>query len=128
MTKKRTSEVLSKNQLKAVEALISYDTVADAALAAGLARDTLYRYLKNSVFDGELKKAKRIMVDQAVLSLQRSCKDAAAALADICKDKDSPPSARVSAAREILGQTMKALEVESIEERLKALEDRLNLN
>jgi hypothetical protein len=34
----------------------------------------------------------------------------------------------VAAAREILGQTMKALEIEGIEERLKALEDRLNIN
>ena len=128
MTNNRTSEVLSKNQLKAVEALITHDTVADAALAAGLARDTLYRYLKDPAFDGELKKAKRTMVDQAVTSLQRSCKEAAKALEDICKDKDAPPSARVAAAREILGQTMRALEVESIEERLKALEDRLNIN
>ena len=128
MTNNRTSEVLSKNQLKAVEALITYDSVADAAKACGLARDTIYRYLKVPEFDHELKKAKRTMVDQAVTSLQRSCKDAAAALAQICKDKDSPPSARVSAAREILSQTMRALEIESIEERLKSLEDRLNIN
>jgi hypothetical protein len=124
----QTSDVLSKNQLKAVEALISYDTVADAAKACGLGRDTLYRYMRDPLFDGELRKAKRTMVDQAVTSLQRSCKDAAAALADICKDKDSPPSARVAAAREILGQTMRALEIEGIEERLKSLEDRLNIN
>ena len=128
MTKNRTSYVLSKNQLKAVEALISYDTVAAAATACGLARDTIYRYLKDPLFDHELKKAKRTMVDQAVTSLQRSCKDAAAALAQICKDKDSPPSARVSAAREILSQTMKAIEIEGIEERLKSLENRLNIN
>jgi ACT domain-containing protein len=128
MTNNQTSEVLSKNQLKAVEALISYDSVADAAKACGLARDTVYRYLKVPEFDQELKKAKRTMVDQAVTSLQRSCKEAAKALADICKDKDAPPSARVTAAREILSQTMRAIEVESIEERLKSLEDRLNIN
>lgn len=128
MANNQTSEVLSKNQLKAVEALISYDTVADAAKACGLGRDTLYRYMRDPLFDGELRKAKRAMVDQAVTSLQRSCKDAAAALADICKDKDSPPSARVAAAREILSQTMRAIEVEGIEERLQTLEDRLSYN
>jgi len=128
MTKNRTSGVLSRNQLKAVEALISYDTVADAAKACGLARDTVYRYLKDPLFDGELKEAKRSMVDRAILSLQRSCRHAAEALAQICKDKDAPPSARVSAAKEILSQTMRALEIESIEERLKSLKDRLNIN
>jgi ACT domain-containing protein len=128
MAKNQTPEVLSKNQLKAVEALISYDTVADAAKACGLGRDTIYRYLKDPLFDQEFKKAKRTMVDRAVLSLQRSCRHAAAALAQICRDTDAPPSARVSAAREILSQTMRALEVENIEERLKSLEDRLNIN
>lgn len=128
MAKNRTSGVLSRNQLKAVEALISYDTVADAAKACGLARDTLYRYLKDPLFDGELKKAKRSMVDRAILSLQRSCRHAATALAAICRDEEAPPSARVAAAREILNQTMKAIEIEGIEERLQTLEQRLNMN
>jgi hypothetical protein len=128
MAKKRTSGVLSRNQLKAVEALISYDTVADAAKACGLARDTVYRYLKDPLFDHELKKAKRTMVDRAILSLQRSCRHAAAALAAICRDEEAPPSARVAAAREILSQTMKAIEIEGIEERLQALEQRFNMN
>jgi hypothetical protein len=126
MTKNRTSGVLSRNQLKAVEALISYDTVADAAKACGLARDTVYRYLKDPLFDHELKKAKRTMVDRAILSLQRSCRHAATALAAICRDEEAPPSARVAAAREILSQTMKAIEIEGIEERLQALEQRFN--
>jgi hypothetical protein len=128
MTKNRTSGVLSRNQLKAVEALISYDTVADAAKACGLARDTVYRYLKDPLFDHELKKAKRTMVDRAILSLQRSCRHAATALAAICRDEEAPPSARVAAAREILSQTMKAIEIEGIEERLQALEQRFNMN
>jgi hypothetical protein len=126
MTKNRTSGVLSRSQLKAVEALISYDTVADAAKACGLARDTVYRYLKDPLFDHELKKAKRTMVDRAILSLQRSCRHAATALAAICRDEEAPPSARVAAAREILSQTMKAIEIEGIEERLQALEQRFN--
>jgi hypothetical protein len=128
MAKNQTSGVLSRNQLKAVEALISYDTVADAAKACGLARDTVYRYLKDPLFDHELKKAKRTMVDRAILSLQRSCRHAATALAAICRDEEAPPSARVSAAKEILNQTMKAIEIEGIEERLQALEQRFNMN
>ncbi|MEX1313821.1 MAG: helix-turn-helix domain-containing protein [Desulfotignum sp.] len=128
MTKNQTSEVLSANQLKAVKALIAHETVSDAAKACNLARDTLYRYMRDPIFDHELKKAKRILVNRAILSLQQSCRHAATALAAICRDEEAPPSARVSAAREILNQTMKAIEIEGIEERLKSLEDRLNIN
>jgi ACT domain-containing protein len=128
MTKNRTSEVLSANQLKAIKALIAHETVSDAAKACNLARDTVYRYMRDPIFDHELKKAKRVLVNRAILSLQQSCRHAAAALAAICRDEDAPPSARVAAAREILNQTMKAIEIEGIEERLKNLENRLNIN
>ena len=128
MTKNRTYEVLSKNQLKAIKALIAHETVSDAAKACNLARDTVYRYMRDPLFDHELKKAKRVLVNRAILSLQQSCRHAATALAAICRDEEAPPSARVSAAKEILNQTMKAIEIEGIEERLQALEQRFNMN
>lgn len=128
MPKNSTPETLSTNQIKAVQALIEYDTVGEAAKACKLSRDTLYRYMRESEFDRELKKAKRQLVNRAILSLQQSCRHAATALARICRDDDAPPSARVSAAREIIGSALKAIEIENIEERLEALEKRLNLN
>jgi hypothetical protein len=128
MTKNRTFEVLSANQLRAVKALIANETVSDAAKACNLARDTVYRYMRDPIFDHELKKAKRVLVNRAILSLQQSCRHAATALAAICRDEEAPPSARVAAAREILSQTMRALEIESIEARLQTLEQRLNMN
>ncbi len=128
MAKNKTSDVLSANQLKAVKALIAHETVSDAAKACNLARDTVYRYMRDPIFDHELKKAKRLLVNRAILSLQQSCRHAATALAQICRDEDAPPSARVAAAREILNQTMKAIEIEGIEERLQDLEKRFNMN
>ena len=128
MFKNDTSNTLSANQLKAIKALISHNTVGEAAEACKLGRQTLYRFMRDPVFDGELKKAKRVLVNRAILSLQQSCSHAATALAAICRDEEAPPSARVAAAREILNQTMKAIEIEGIEERLKLLEDRLNIN
>jgi len=84
--------------------------------------------MRDPLFDHELKKAKRVLVNRAILSLQQSCRHAATALAAICRDEEAPPSARVAAAREILSQTMKAIEIEGIEERLQALEQRFNMN
>lgn len=128
MTKNRTSGVLSANQLKAVKALIAHETVSDAAKACNLARDTVYRYMRDPIFDHELKKAKRVLVNRAILSLQQSCRHAATALAAICRNEEAPPSARVAAAKEILNQTMKAIEIEGIEERVQELEQRFNMN
>ena len=128
MIKNDTSSTLSANQLKAIKALVSHNSVTEAAEACKLGRQTLYRFMRDPLFDSELRKAKRILVNRAILSLQQSCRYAATALAQICRDAEAPPSARVAAAREILSQTMRAIEVESIEERLKALEDRLNIN
>ena len=128
MIKNDTSNTLSANQLKAIKALVSCDTVAEAAEACKLGRQTLYRFMRDPLFDAELKKARRVLVNRAILSLQQSSRHAATALAKICRDEEAPPSARVAAAREILSQTMKAIEIEGIEERLQALEDRLNYN
>ena len=128
MIKNDTSSTLSANQLKAIKALVSCDTVAEAAKSCNLGRQTLYRFMRDPLFDSELKKARRVLVNRAILCLQQSSRHAATALAKICRDEDAPPSARVAAAREILNQTMKAIEIEGIEERLQALEDRLNYN
>ncbi|WP_024333222.1 hypothetical protein [Desulfotignum balticum] len=123
-----TSSTLSANQLKAIKALVSHNTVAEAAEACKMGRQTLYRFMRDPLFDAELRKARRVLVNRAILSLQQSCRYAATALAQICRDDEAPPSARVAAAREILSQTMKAIEIEDIEERLQALEDQLNYN
>jgi len=115
---------LGVKRMKGIEALITYNTVDEASKQIGIGRATMYNWLKDPAFDRELKKAKRQLVNRAILRLQQSCRDAVAALAQICRDKKAPPSARVSAAREILNGAIKAVEMEDIEERLKVLEER----
>lgn len=104
---------------------MTHDSIDKAAKSIGVTRNTLYRYMKDPLFDKELRAAKRQMVNRAIMRLQQSCGDATRALAQICRDKDAPASARVAAAREILGNALKAIEIEEIEDRLEALEKRL---
>jgi hypothetical protein len=85
----------------------------------------MYRYLKDPVFEAELSRAKRQLVNRAILRLQQTTGDAARALADICRDKEMPASARVTAAKAILDGAIRAIEIESIEARIKALEENL---
>ena len=115
-------ELLSVPKLKAIEALISCDTVDEAAKVCGRTRSTIYRYLKEPLFDQKLKAAKRQLINRAILRLQQTAGDATRALAEICRDKNAPPSARVSAAKEILKSSFQAIEMEDLEERLEKLE------
>lgn len=122
------NDILSGKKLKAIEALLACDTLDKACKTCGVSRTTMYRYLQEPEFDKEFKRAKRQLINRALLRLQQACGDASRALAEICRNSEAPPSARVSAAREILSSTMKAIETEELEERLKVLEDRLLSN
>ena len=118
----KKSTVLRGKKLKALEALMSCDTLGKACEHAGVGRSTMSRYLNEPVFEEALRKAKRRMVGRAMLKIQQVTGDAARALAEICRDKDAPPSARVAAAREILSSSLKAIEIEDLESRLDKLE------
>ncbi len=115
---------LSSKQVRAIEALLACDTLGKACEVAKISRTTMYRYLKDPVFDKEFKTTKKQMVNRAILRLQQTCGDASRALAEICRDRDAPPSSRVSAAREIIHNTLKAIELEEIEDRLQSLEEK----
>ena len=126
MTQNATPEAILKGKkLKAIEALIASDTVEKACRVVGITRSTMYRYQKDPLFGKELKAAKKQLVNRAILRLQQTCGDATRALAEICRNKEAPPSARVSAAREILTQTMKALEIEEFEHRIEKIEEKI---
>jgi len=118
------NKTVTPKKIKAVQALITSDTIQEAADTCGIGRATMYRFMQQEDFNQELQRAKRLIVNRAILRLQQSCRYAAQALAEICRDKEAPPSARVSAAKEILNSSLKAIEIEGIEDRLKFLEER----
>jgi hypothetical protein len=117
---------LKGKQAKGIQALLSADTIDKAAELTGVTRNTLYRWLKDDFFVHVLNQAKRQLVQYSILKLQQAAKDAVKTLNDICKDTKASPAARVSAAREILNNTLKSIELEEIESRLKSLEENYN--
>ncbi len=114
---------LSANQIKGIQALLSSNTREKAAQKAGVTRNTMYRWLNDDLFLAELNKAKGQLIRHHLLTLQRATVDAVKTLTEICKDKKAPASARVAAAREILNNTLKSIELEDIEARIKAIEE-----
>ena len=61
---------------------------------------------------------------QAIAQLQRSAAGAAATLATIAEDKAERGHVRVQAARAVLELAIRAVELEDLDARLKALEER----
>ena len=117
----KTSNFTRKKE-KAIAALLTTDTVEQAASVAGIAESTLYRWLKEPVFLEQYRKARKAAVDQAISTLQERANKAARALVDIAEDKEMPPSTRVAAAREILQTSIRGIERDDFERRLEELE------
>jgi len=117
----KTSNFTRKKE-KAIAALLTTDTIEQAANVAGIAESTLYRWLREPVFLEQYRKARKAAVDQAISTLQERANKAAKALIDIAEDQEMPPSTRVAAAREILQTSIKGVERDDFERRLEELE------
>lgn len=117
---------LTAKQQRAIEALLSEPTVQAAAKAAGVSKATIFRWLGDSVFSEAYRDLRGRLLESTLAALQQASGDAVKTLREVMEGAILHPSARVSAARTLLEMSLKAREVLEVEERLKALEARLN--
>ena len=118
-------EKLSRNQERAISALLVHPTMSQAAEAAGIGEVTLWRWLRIPTFKEQYRLARREAVSQAVGQLQAACSIAVVALTDVFRDVNCPASARVSAARTVLEMALKGVELEDLAVRVEELEKRV---
>jgi transposase-like protein len=112
---------LSPKQYKAIAALLSEDTIEEAAETAGVNPTTLHRWLKQSAFQAEYRAERRRFMERAVGALQAASTKAVEALV---RNLDSGvASVEVRAASAILDRALKGIELYDIIERLEALEE-----
>jgi hypothetical protein len=118
---------LSRSQERALAALVSQPTIALAAAQARVGERTLYTWLADDkAFKAEYLRLRREIVNNAVFQLQKATNNAVNCLVSVMNSgEDSPASARVAAAREVLTQAFKALEIDELEQRVAALEQHL---
>lgn len=107
---------------KALAALLTCNTVEDAARRAGLSAKTLYTYLQDEAFKQRYEDGKAGLLKEATEMMQRNLHPTIAALRDVIDSEDTPPGVRVQACRAMLDYTLKLTEVNDLDERLKALE------
>jgi hypothetical protein len=101
--------------------LLLHPSVEEAARATGISVPTGFRWMKDAVVLEKLRTARRDAMNRAIVRLQEAASGAVDCLCKVQREGESE-SARVSAARCILEQALRAAELGDIEERLAKLE------
>ena len=109
------------NKEKALVALVESGSVAEAAEKSGLSKETLFRYLKDKEFLKEYREARRSIVETAVSEIQQASSEAVATLRKNLHCGN--PAAENQAARLILDNSLRGIELIDVVERLEVLED-----
>jgi hypothetical protein len=104
----------------AISALLTEPTIAEAARKAGIGRSTLLRWLAEPEFKARYRGARRSVVEGAIGRLQQASTQAVDAL--VRNLTCGTPAVEVGAARTILDQAIKAVELIDLAERVEALE------
>ncbi len=110
---------------KVLTALLHHGAVRSAAKEAGVSEATVFRYLQDAEFQRRYRQARASVVDAAIALMQRLCSNAVTTLGSVMQDTGAPASARVAAARTILEQSMSAVELMDLQERVEMLEKSL---
>lgn len=111
---------------KALCALLTSETQAEAAQKAGVSRRTISSYLADPEFAAEYRRRKRKLLTEASNQIQRSMKAAISALDRIVKSKDSKNSDVLTASRLILEFSLRYEATADILTRMEEVEELLS--
>jgi hypothetical protein len=117
-------EKRTRKQEQLIAALLSHPTIEAAAKSVGISDATAWRWMKTPEFQAAYRQARREAMRQTTARLQEAAAEAVDALREVQRTGESE-SARVSAARTILDQAIKAADLEDVQMRLEALEKAL---
>ena len=116
---------LTAKQIKAMEALVVGASIQDAALAAGVNRKTIGRWLQDATFWKLYQVNSRRVLELAARRLTGKLDAAVGLLSSVIDDDEAPAAVRLRAASQVIDGSLKLLEITDIQERLMALEERL---
>ena len=116
-------EKFGRKREAAVAALLTQRTAEDAARSIGIGPATLRRWQKEPEFDAAFRAAKLTAYRQTIARMHQLSGTAVSTLGKVMLDPTTPPATKVRAADSILNHTAKAIEIEDLDARVKALED-----
>ena len=115
---------LTARQSKAIPIIIDSASYTEAAQKAGISRKTLWQWLKDPQFAAELDRQRREVVSEAFGILSQSITKAVETLAKLL-DSEDERTKRLTA-NDIIGHILPHKEVDELENRITAIEQRLN--
>lgn len=113
---------LSRNQEKAISALLGNASIPEAAKDVGVGERTLWRWLKLDSFKEAYREARSQVVRHGVARVQEGMTLAVNTLKEVMSNSEAPASARVSAAKTIIEMGIKAVEIEDLQARVEGIE------
>ncbi len=117
-----SAEKLTPKQEAALLALLDNSTIEAAYKAAGISKATMWRFMQDANFQARYRASRRQLVETAIGQLQKHATTAARVLVNIAEDQRAPASSRVAAAKTILDQSVNAIELMDLQERIERLE------
>ena len=122
---KTTPHNLSIKKMRALPHLAAGSSVSEAAVAVGVDRTTLYRWMEDDEFRTQLERLRSEAADLARTELKGLMYKAVQVLDEAMDDPD--PRLRLRAAQTALSTGLKAIDLKEIEQRLQLLDDALPL-
>ena len=117
---------ISTKQKVAVRSLLSGATYIEAAKAANVHENTIALWMKDPKFKGALKEAENDAMAVICRSLLGLTEKATAALDAVLENPKARDSSRLRAADIALGRMVQIRELSELQDRIKALEEKLN--
>jgi len=114
---------LTARQSKAIAAILEAPSIEAAARAAGVAKSTLYEWIRQEPFRAALEAARADIYRAGIDTLKGAAGKAAGRLIELLDSRNE--NTRRLTAREILALSMKIDETQTLEKRLTAIEDAL---
>jgi hypothetical protein len=116
---------LTEDQGRALEVLMRGGTQEEAASAAGSCSRTVRNWLRTAEFRTALNEARTGAWTETTSLLQSHAREAVATLHTVMRDETARGWERVAAARTLLDQTRKAVELDDVQLRLAEVEAQL---
>ncbi len=118
----RQSSIVNPQHDRAIIALLTQPSIAEAARSCGLGESTLRRWLHQPDFAHAYAQARQQAFSVALGYLQNLSEQAVQTLQSLMQDQQVSPSVRHSAARTVLQMSFKGSELLTLQTRLDQLE------
>jgi hypothetical protein len=113
---------LTEDQERILQAVLSSQTMGQAAEALDISRRNLYRMLDAPELVAALRRARGQMLEQAISKLQGEAAGAVETLGEILRDKQATAASRVRAAEKILEFALRGSEMLDVQAQLEELQ------